>query len=49
MSYWVMADGRRWELYDRTTIQARWNLSAAVKLATELDELGYENVHIVGQ
>jgi hypothetical protein len=43
-----MADGKRWDVYTHTTIQSRWNLSEAVKLATQLDDLGYENVHIVG-
>lgn len=48
MSYWIMADGMKWDYYTHTTMQARWNLSAAVKLAMQLEDLGYENVHIVG-
>lgn len=48
MSYFIMADGMRWDYYTHTTMQSRWNLSEAVKLATQLNDLGYENVHIVG-
>jgi hypothetical protein len=48
MGYWIMADGERWMHFTHSTILSRYNLSEAVKLAKQLDDLGYENVHIVG-